>query len=155
MSYWYEVIFVILAWAVQIGCILLLAALLTAVVVWGGELLIRKKRGRFLSRFLIAALLICAVLAAFAVSPPVVCAEHCRGDLTEEWKDAVRSVNTGLYSAKLPLIPLCVRVTDIEAFATNGGMEHRITFDVYYFCAGREGMEYSTRDGFNITKPLF
>ena len=38
----------IVAWGVQIGAVLLISAVLTAVVVWGGEELIRKKRGRFL-----------------------------------------------------------------------------------------------------------
>lgn len=153
--HWFEVILTALAWAVQIGCTMLLAALLTAAFVWGTETLIRKRWGKFLPRFLIVLLLLCAVLIALAVRPPVVCAEHCRNDLTEEWRETVRSVSSGLYSWNVPLVPICVHITETEEFMVNGVAEYRIEFDVYYFCFGRLGMEYSTYEGFNIATPIF
>ena len=154
MSYWYEVIFVILAWAVQIGIALLIAFLLGCLIHWA-EQKFRRKTLKRLPRCLIALLLVCIILAGFTLRPPVLCEGKLAERLQPEWREEVRSVSSGLYSRNIPLVPLCVHITDVDNFVAEGAMEYSIAFDVYYFCAGRMGMEYSTRDGFNISDPIF
>ena len=153
--HWFEVILAAVAWGVQIGCILLLAALVTAGLAWGSEILLRKKRGKFLPRFLITALLLCGILTALAASPPVICTAECRGELTDAWREELQAVSAGLHSTKIPLVPLFVRVTEVDALSMDGVEEYRIVFNVHYFCMGTQGMEYSTRDGFNSVDPVF
>lgn len=149
-----EWIFLVLIWAIQIGAVLILAAFLTLIAQMTEEA-IRKKKVKFRTRLLIVFVIICVILAAFALRPPVVCAEEYETRLTPEWRETVRSVSSGVYSWNVPLVPVCVRVTGIENFIIDGAMEYRVEFDVYYFCCGRMGMEYSTYDGFNIAEPLF
>ena len=150
----FEVILAALAWAIQIGAVLLFAAFLTLAVQMA-EKALRKKKVKFRPRLLIVFLLLCVILVGFALRPPVVCSEELEARLQPEWRETVRSVSSGLYSWNVPLVPLCVRITGIEAFAIDGTMEHRVEFDVHYFCFGKLGMEYSTQDGFNIAKPIF
>ena len=143
-----------LIWAIQIGAVLILAAFL-ALLVQKAEEAIRTKKVKFLPRMLIVFLLLCVILAGFALRPPVTCGDGVCTDLTPDLRETVRSVSSGLYSWNVPLVPICVRITETEDFVVNGVTEHRVEFDVYYFCFGRLGMEYSTCDGFNIATPIF
>ncbi len=149
-----ELILRILAWAIQIGAVLLLAAFL-ALIVQVAEEAIRKKKVKFRLRLLIVFLVLCVILAGFALRPPVICEEKLEARLTPEWRETVRSVSSGVYSWNIPLVPVCVQITGIENFVIGSEMEHRVEFDVYYFCFGRLGMEYSTYDGFNVADPIF
>ena len=149
-----EKLLLLLIWSVQIGAVLLLAAFLALLVQMAEEAL-RKKKVRFRPRLLIVFLLLCVILAGFALRPPVVSGEGLEERLEPEWRETVRSVSSGLYSWNVPLVPICVRITGVEAFAIDGASEHRVEFDVYYFCFGKLGMEYSTYDGFNIADPIF
>ena len=144
----------IVAWGVQIGAVLLISAVLTAVVVWGGEELIRKKRGSFLPRFVIVLLLVCVLLAVLALDPPVICPERYEPYLTPERRDAVQSGVNGVYNWNIPLVPVCVRITGINNFVKDGSMEYCLEYIVYYFCLGSMRMEYSTYDGYN-SYPMF
>lgn len=126
-----------------------------ALLVQKAEEAIRTKKVKFLPRMLIVFLLLCVILAGFALRPPVTCGDGVCTDLTPDLRETVRSVSSGLYSWNVPLVPICVRITETEDFVVNGVTEHRVEFDVYYFCFGRLGMEYSTCDGFNIATPIF
>lgn len=152
--HWLEVILAALAWAIQIGAVLLLAVFLAWIVQLIEES-IRKKNVKFRPRLLIAFLLLCVILAGFALRPPVVCGEKLEARLEPEWRETVRSVSSGLYSWNVPLVPVCVQITGIRDFVIDGAMEHCVEFDVYYFCFGKLGMEYSTYDGFNLADPIF
>lgn len=149
-----EFVFRIFIWAIQIGAVLLLAAFLAWIVQLIEEAT-RKKNVKFRPRLLIVFLLLCVILAGFALHPPIVCGEGLEESLEPEWRETVRSVSSGLYSWNVPLVPICVHITETEDFMVNGVAEYRIEFDVYYFCFGRLGMEYSTYDGFNIATPIF
>ena len=149
-----EKLFLVLIWGIQIGAILLLAAFLAWIVQLIEEA-IRKKHVKFRPRLLIVFLLLCVILAGFALRPPVVFSEELEARLQPEWRETVRSVSSGLYSWNVPLVPVCVQITGIRDFVIDGAMEHCVEFDVYYFCFGRLGMEYSTYDGFNIATPIF
>lgn len=144
----------IIAWAAQIGAVLLIAAVLTAVIVWGAEEAIRKKRGRFWPRCLIVALFICVILASLALKPPIICPERYESYLTPERRAAVQSGASGLYSWNIPLVPICAKVTGINNFVADGQMEYNVEFTVYYFCLGSMKMEFSTYDGYN-SHPMF
>lgn len=148
-----EVLIRILAWAVQLGAVILVAVILT-MAVRGAEGLIRKKRGKFPPRFLVMCVLLCAVLAALAIEPPVVCPDHCESDLTPERREAVQSGASGVYSWNIPLVPVYIKITDIHSFVSAEKTECRVDYTVYYFCLGSQRMEYSTCDGYN-SYPMF
>lgn len=144
-----EVVIRILAWGFQIGCVLLLAALLTAVVIWGVEEITRKRRGKFLPRFLVMTLLLCVILAAFALEPPVNCPDQYEDYLTDELREAVQEGGNGLYNWNIPLVPVCIEVTGVNDFVKEGKMEYSVEYTVYYFCWGSMEMSYSTCDGYS------
>ena len=149
-----ELLFRVLAWAVQLGAVLLIAAIFTAVVVWGAEELIRKKRGKFLPRFLIVVIVVCVLLAVLATSPVILYTDGTRGSMSPELVEAVQSGASGLYSWNIPLVPLFVRVNHVSFFQTDGNVECKIEYAVHYFCFGKLNMEYSTLDGYN-SYPMF
>lgn len=149
-----ELLLRILAWAVQIGAVMLIAAIFTAVVVWGAEELIRRKRGKFLPRFLIVAALICVLLGALAMNPMILYTDSTRGILSPELEEMVQSGASGIYSWNIPLVPLFVRVNHVSFLQTDGNVECKIEYTVHYFCFGKLKMEYSTLDGYN-SYPMF
>lgn len=136
-----EVLVRALAWLIQIGAVMLVATVLTVVLVWGAETVIRKKRGKFLPRFLIVLLVVCVLLTVSAMKPMVCCGE----DLTPEQKEVVQGNAAGLYSWSIPLVPICIRVSQI----INQGTEYRMEYEIHYFCVGTYRMEYSSVDGYN------
>lgn len=144
----------VVAWTVQIGAVLLAAAIICVLLFWGVETLLRKKRGRFLPRFLVTLILICIVLAALALKPPVICPERYESYLTPERRIAVQSGGSGVYSWNIPLVPVCIKITDINNFVVDGKMEYCVEYTIFYFCFGSMGMEYSTHDGYS-SNPMF
>lgn len=144
-----EVIFIVAAWAIQIGAVLVLA-LVISLIGKSVEEVTRKRTVKLLPRTLIVFLLLCAVLAVFAVSPPVICA----WDIAPELLERVQSGANGLYSWKIPLVPVCVKVTGLENCVIDGKMEYMVKFSVYYFCVGKLQMECYTYDGYNAY-PMF
>lgn len=148
-----EILVRIFAWAIQLGGVFLLAFLLGSAFHWAEQKLRRKKLKRF-PRFLIALLLICMILTGLALHPPILCEESLESRIKPEWREAVRSVSSGLYSYNVPLVPVCVHITDLNNFIVDGEMEYAVEFEIWYFICGRQRMEYSTFDGFN-SWPMF
>lgn len=146
-------IFRIIAWAVQIGAVLLIAFLLAAVV-QAAEEFFRKNKVKFRPRLLAVFLLLCIVLAIFAVNPPVICPKRYQENLTPELRERVQSGGDGLYSWNIPLVPVCIEITDWKNYVIEGKMEYVIEFSVYYFCFGRLEMRYATHDGYSAS-PMF
>ena len=66
--------------------------------------------------------------------------------LPDYYEEAVLSQAMGLYSQKLPLVPVLVRV---DAFS-----EETVHYTIFYFPFGSVGMSYNRSDGYNIEKPL-
>lgn len=149
-----EILVCIVAWGIQIGCTLLVAWILGALA-QGVEQAIRKKSVKLLPRVLVSFVLVCALLAALAWKPPVVCAERYEDNLTPEFHAAVQSVSSGLYSYRIPLVPVCVEVTKVRNFIIDEKMEYGVYFNIYYLYFGRIGMMYSTCDGYGLEDPLF
>ena len=67
-------------------------------------------------------------------------------ELPEAYQDAVQDQARGLYSQRLPLVPVFVNVESIQ--------EQTVQYTVYYFPFGSVGMSYHPADGYNIEKPL-
>ena len=60
--------------------------------------------------------------------------------------EAVKEQAQGVYSSRLPLIPVYVRV--------DSYMEEKIFYTIYYFPFGTVEMSYIEGDGYNIEKSL-
>lgn len=146
-------VFRMIAWAVQIGAVLFIAFLLAAVE-QGLEEFFRKKKVKFWPRLLAVFLLLCILLAVLAVNPPVICPECYQDNLTPELRERVRNGGDGLYSWNIPLVPVCIEITDWKNYVIDGKMEYVIEFSVYYFCFGRLEMQYATHDGYSAS-PMF
>lgn len=67
-------------------------------------------------------------------------------ELPEAYTEAIRSQSEDLYSKKLPLVPMLVRVESFDG--------QTVCYTIYYFPAGSVGMSYCEQDGYNIEKPL-
>ena len=70
----------------------------------------------------------------------------CDFDIPQTAYEAIENQAKGLYSAKLPLVPIYVNTT-----AYSDGTAY---YTVYYFPFGSVDMSYSEADGYNIEKPL-
>ena len=151
--HWFEIVLIALCWAIQIG-ITVVIALVIGGIVQGIEQLIRKKKVKLLPRAAVALVLVCAVLAAFALNPPVTYPEKYEGRLTEELQGPVKSVSRGIYSRNIPLIPVWVEVTELHNFIVDGKMERRVDFTIHYLWFGSVEMNYSSYDGYSCTRPL-
>ena len=66
--------------------------------------------------------------------------------LSEEARKAVQSQAAGLYSRRLPLVPLFVTIDRLES--------HRVYYTIWYFPVGCVGMSWEPTDGYNMEKPL-
>lgn len=80
----------------------------------------------------------------FAISKnPIV---SCDIEIPENYMEAVKEQAEGVYSKRLPLIPVYVR---IDSYA-----QEKLYYAIYYFPLGTVGMSYVEGDGYNIEKPL-
>ena len=70
----------------------------------------------------------------------------CGLELPVSDEEAIRSQAKGMYSKRLPLIPVLIRIADCSA--------ESVYYTIYYFPFGSVGMSYHCRDGYNIEKPL-
>ena len=98
-----------------------------------------------MKKFLIPVL----ILAVLIVGLSILCSDPiliCSSDLPEDFLAAIRSQSAGVYSSKLPLVPVYVHV---DSFS-----EPTAFYTVHYFPFGTVGMSYTENDGYNIEKPL-
>ena len=70
----------------------------------------------------------------------------CEHDIPQSSYEAIETQAEGLYSSKLPLPAVYVKVTDYS--------EERTYYTIYYFPFGTVDMSYSEGDGYNIEKQL-
>ena len=83
-----------------------------------------------------------AVLGVFATNPIV----SCKIEIPEDYLEAIESQSKGVYSEKLPLVPI---YTSVDSY--SDGIVH---YTIHYFPFGAVGMSYIEGDGYNIEKPL-
>ena len=67
-------------------------------------------------------------------------------ELSQEYLEAIESQSKGLYSRRLPLLPVWITVDRQEP--------GRVYYSIHYFPMGTVGMSYTERDGYNIEKSL-
>ena len=91
---------------------------------------------------LVIALVLILGLGILSKNPIVICGD----DLSEEYMEAIESQAEGLYSRKLPLVPVCVNVTSFD--------DEAVYYTIYYFPLGTVGMSYNKNDGYNMEKSL-
>ena len=135
-----EIIVVILAYSIQIGAILTIAAGLAFVFCLG-----RTESKRYLICLGLALVLVCGILAYLMFHPIVICPEEYQAEFTEEMRYNV-TASGKIYSEKIPLIRTIVVVTGIH--------DGTVYYTEYYFVSGRIGMSVGS-DGYNCEKPMF
>lgn len=90
----------------------------------------------------IAVAVLVLVLGAFASRPLT----FCEIDIPENHLKAIESQSKGLYSSRLPLVPIYASVDSYSGEV--------VYYTIHYFPFGTVGMSYSENDGYNIEKPL-
>ena len=147
-----ETILKTFCWAVQIG-ITAGIALLLGLALKKAEGALRRKPGHLLPWTLCIFAVLCAVLAALALNPPVICPKEYKDDLTPEIHSSVQSVSRGIYSKNIPLVPAFVAIKEIRQCETEGQTEPTVRFNINYLYFGQVGMSLSW-DGYDMEKPL-
>ena len=92
---------------------------------------------------IIAGLLVATIILVFLCQKPIV---SYKTELSTEYKTAIETQAKGVYSSRLPLIPVYVSVESME--------QEYVFYTIYYFPFGTVGMSYSPQDGYNIEKQL-
>lgn len=90
----------------------------------------------------IVAVVLASVLGVFASHPLIL----CEIEIPENHLEAIKNQSKGLYSSKLPLIPIYARI--------DGYSDESVFYTIHYFPFGTVGMSYNENDGYNIEKPL-
>ena len=125
--------------------LIILPAVLLAIWLFNSYRLGRfRNSGKYFSRtkiFLFGAILF-GILAFFTFNPIVTGGEK----LSAEYIRAVESQSKGLYSHKLPLVPLFVSIDYVK--------EDRVFYTIHYLPFGSVEMSYSEADGYNTEKQL-
>ena len=148
-----ETVLIVFCWGIQIG-ITVAIALLLGWLLKKAESAVRRKPGHLLPWTVCTFAVLCAVLAALALNPPVVCPDEYEDNLTPEIREAVQSVSRGIYSRNIPLVPAYVEITKIQEWQIDNETVPDVYFVVHYLYSGRVGMSFMPGEGYNIEKPL-
>lgn len=70
----------------------------------------------------------------------------CSIEVPEKYLDAIDAQAKGLYSNRVPLVPIYVSVDDY--------IGKRVYYTIYYFPFGTVGMSYHEEDGYGMEKSL-
>ena len=95
---------------------------------------------------IIISIIIAAIFIAglgLLASNPIV---NSKVDIPSHYLKAIESQSKGVYSNRLPLVPVYVSVDSIS--------DSKVYYTIYYFPLGTVGMSYTEGDGYNIEKPL-
>ena len=99
--------------------------------------------GKRVKRWLAAAVLLAGLALGWLCGHPVVTG---RESVPPPLREAVLQQARGLYSNRLPLVPVLVRLDGME-----GGT---VFYTIHYFPFGTVGMSFSQEGLYNIEKPL-
>ena len=92
---------------------------------------------------IIAALFVLALALSVSAGHPFIVHSD---NLPQDYYLAVQNQAKGLYSSRIPLVPIFVSIDDLE--------RDTVFYTIYYFPFGTVGMSYIQGDGYNIEKPL-
>ena len=137
-----EILISVLLCAAVIGGVLLLA-LVPAVIAY---FVTKKSMGKGWSYFA-GVVVVLLLLASVSQKPVLWYTQDCQQMVSEQQEDAIRSVNTGVYSLRVPFIPVLLMVDECR--------DDYAFWTAYYFPFGTQEMELSGGDGFNCVKQLF
>ncbi|NLW69706.1 MAG: hypothetical protein GX061_01265 [Eubacteriaceae bacterium] len=100
------------------------------------------KKGKKIIIFISFAVVFAIVLGVISSKPII----SNKVDAPEAFVQKVRAQAQGVYSSRLPLLPVYVSI--------DGCTVDVVYYTIYYFSFGIVGMAYSQRDGYNIVKSL-
>lgn len=81
-------------------------------------------------------------LCALSSNPIILGKEN----VSENTLEAIKSQSSGIYSNKLPLVPMFVTVDNTS--------DTQVFYTIHYFPLGTVGMSYTEEDGYNMEKQL-
>lgn len=136
-----EAILGVVAWLIQIAGLLLVVAIISYIL-----FKVTKKRSIAVITLCVFLLLECAGLAYLSRNPFFSCPEQYEKFISEEKKEHILSIESGIYSLKIPVVPVCVSV----AYADDD----RIEVETRYLFFGRLQREYG-EEGTSILKELY
>ena len=147
-----QVILTVLAYIFQIAC-----TCAVAVVVWfailGALKLLKVKSGKRIRIICLVLILVilCVVLAYVCENPIVICPDEYNDIVTYEQIQNIQSIASGVYSKNLPLIPVRVKIENVQW--TEMFNEYEIKFRIDYLFFGNIKM-VTGGDGASVVKPL-
>ncbi len=92
--------------------------------------------------FLILLLLVILGLGWLCSNPLI----SYKTEVSAEYSWAIESQAKGVYSHRLPLVPVYISVERVEG--------ETVFYTIHYFPFGTVGMSYTANDGYNIEKEL-
>lgn len=92
---------------------------------------------------IIVALFILALALKVSIDHPFIAYSD---NLPKDYYSAVQNQAKGLYSSRVPLIPIFVSIDALE--------RETVFYTIHYFPFGTVGMAYAQGDGYSIEKPL-
>ena len=135
-----ETIICIVAYSIQIGVLVLIAAVAALL------LPVRWKRWSVYARLLALCLAVeVGALAYLAYHPIWICAEQYRPFISEEEKRELIHLNSGIYNRYIPITPVCIVVKSAD--------EGEIVVTTWYAVFGRTEMSL-TEDGPSLDQGL-
>lgn len=137
-----EYLVTVLAYLAVFGAAAILAVI-PAVIAY----FVSKKRLGLLWSYFVGVVATLSILGGLCWEPVMLYGEDCTRVLPKNQEYAVRAVSEGVYSQRVPLIPVAIRMEETQ--------EEYVVWTTYYFPFGTEGMELSGVDGYNCTKNLF
>lgn len=91
----------------------------------------------------ITVLILLSICLSLLASNPII---SCNTAVSEQDLEAIKGQSKGVYSSRLPLVPVYVSVDGIS--------QGTVFYTIHYFPFGTVGMSYTEGDGYNIEKPL-
>lgn len=146
------VIIAIAVYLFQILCICVIAAVIGFVIKSLLSLMNFKTSNRT-AIILLAVIFvtICVVLAYFCGNPIVTCPDEYSDIITDEQLRNMQSIASGVYSKRLPLVPVRVNIKEVHWVEMFD--EYEIKFRIDYLFFGNVEM-VAGGDGISVVKPL-
>lgn len=129
-------------------CLLMIAAVILGAAVPALTWFLSRKEEK---RSIVLCFTVCltffiGVLTCLFLKPVILYAPDCGERMTPEIEQAVREVSRGFYGHSAPAFAVAVSVKETRT--------DYAAWDIFYFPFGDIAMEYSTEDGYNISRYL-
>ena len=147
-----SVVITIMVYAFQLFCTCAMAAVVWFIIA-GLLKLFKVKTSKRTAIICLAVILVvlCAVLAYVCENPVVTCPDEYADVVTEEQMRDVQSIASGIYSKRIPLIPIRVNIEKVQWVEMFN--EYEIKFRIDYLFFGNVKIIVGG-DGISVVKPL-